>query len=103
MSLKEWERDVINRQRNIVFPDTAENEARFWRNVLSGKRPLTVAQKIGLGILLLGASTLVALTFTSYDQGPWRSRLLGTAVDWGFALALLGGFLLLMKWRTGKR
>ena len=37
MSLKDWERDVINRQRNIVFPDTVLNEARFYRNIASGQ------------------------------------------------------------------
>ena len=33
MSLKDWERDVTNRQRNIVFPDTNLNEGRFYRNI----------------------------------------------------------------------
>ncbi len=37
MDRQEWERDVSNSQRNIVFPDTVQNEARFYRNLLSGK------------------------------------------------------------------
>jgi hypothetical protein len=37
MSLTDWERDVLNRQRNIVFPDTILNEGRFYRNIASGK------------------------------------------------------------------
>ena len=53
MSLKEWERDVINRQRNIVFPDTNLNEGRFYRNIASGKAVFSVGQKISLAIIVL--------------------------------------------------
>jgi predicted permease len=45
----EWLRDVDARQRNVVFPDTVQNEGRFWRNI--GKAPLTTAGKVGLAIL----------------------------------------------------
>jgi hypothetical protein len=48
MSLKDWERDVLNRQRNIVFPDTNLNEGRFYRNIASGKAVFSVGQKISL-------------------------------------------------------
>ncbi len=44
----EWQRDLYARQRNIVFPDTVENEARLWRNL--GENPLTTLQKIGYGL-----------------------------------------------------
>ena len=53
MSLKEWERDVINRQRNIVFPDTNLNEGRFYRNIASGKAVFSVGQKICLLVITL--------------------------------------------------
>jgi hypothetical protein len=53
MTLKEWERDVINRQRNIVFPDTNLNEGRFYRNIASGKAVFSVGQKVSL-LLTLG-------------------------------------------------
>lgn len=53
MSLKEWERDVINRQRNIVFPDTNLNEGRYYRNIASGKAIFSVGQKVSLLIILL--------------------------------------------------
>ncbi|HKR94670.1 MAG TPA: hypothetical protein VJW55_04890 [Candidatus Angelobacter sp.] len=33
MNQQEWERDVNDRQRNIVFPDTMLNETRFYRNL----------------------------------------------------------------------
>jgi hypothetical protein len=48
MPLKDWERDVINRQRNIVFPDTVLNEGRFYRNLASGKAVFTLGQRISL-------------------------------------------------------
>lgn len=57
MSLKDWERDVINRQRNIVFPDTNLNEGRFYRNIASGKAVFSVGQKVSL--LLIVAYFLV--------------------------------------------
>lgn len=52
MSLKEWERDVINRQRNIVFPDTVLNEGRFYRNIASGKAIFSAGQKVSLLLTL---------------------------------------------------
>lgn len=51
MSLKEWERDVLNRQRNIVFPDTNLNEGRFYRNIASGRAVFSVGQKVSLLIV----------------------------------------------------
>src|SRR6478672_2398902 len=48
---EEWARDIEARQRNIVFPDTVQNEARFWRNL--GNPPFTTAAKVGFGLLAL--------------------------------------------------
>jgi hypothetical protein len=53
MSLQEWERDVRNRQRNIVFPDTNLNEGRYYRNIASGKAIFSIGQKAGLLIIVL--------------------------------------------------
>jgi hypothetical protein len=52
MSLKDWERDVLNRQRNIVFPDTNLNEGRFYRNIASGKAVFSVGQKVSLLLIV---------------------------------------------------
>ena len=52
MSLKDWERDVINRQRNIVFPDTILNEGRFYRNIASGKAVFSRGHKVSLLLIL---------------------------------------------------
>jgi hypothetical protein len=49
----EWLRDVDARQRNIVFPDTANNEARFWRNIINGNARLSTTQKIGILLVFL--------------------------------------------------
>jgi hypothetical protein len=52
MDLQQWERDVINRQRNIVFPDTVLNEGRFYRNIASGKAIFSHGQKISLLLIV---------------------------------------------------
>jgi hypothetical protein len=52
MSLKKWERDVLNRQRNIVFPDTNLNEGRFYRNIASGKAVFSRGQKVSLLLIV---------------------------------------------------
>jgi hypothetical protein len=52
MSLKDWERDVLNRQRNIVFPDTNLNQGRFYRNIASGKAIFSRGQKASLLLIL---------------------------------------------------
>jgi hypothetical protein len=48
---KQWLADINEAQRNIVFPDTLRNEAKFWQNL--GNRPFTTVQKVGLGLLAL--------------------------------------------------
>ena len=58
MSLQAWERDIINRQRNIVFPDTNLNEGRYYRNIASGKAVNTLGQKISL-LAIVGWVTIV--------------------------------------------
>jgi hypothetical protein len=63
MSLEDWERDVINRQRNIVFPDTILNEGRFYRNIASGKAIFTLGQKISLRLTLAFFITVNAVDF----------------------------------------
>jgi hypothetical protein len=53
VTLKDFERDVINRQRNIVFPDTVLNEARFYRNIASGQAIYRPMLKLSVIALLL--------------------------------------------------
>ena len=59
-------RDVELNQRNIVVPDTAENQARLWRNFISGK--LSTVQVIGFVLMcgiLAGPAWLMAKRMTS--------------------------------------
>jgi hypothetical protein len=51
---QKWERDLLNRQRNIVFPDTVLNAGRFYRNMVSGQIPLNLVQKMGI-LVITGA------------------------------------------------
>jgi hypothetical protein len=51
---EEWQREIENRQPNVVFPDTVKNEARFWKNV--GNPPWTPLTRVGLGILAIFAA-----------------------------------------------
>jgi len=75
MSLKDWERDVIDRQRNIVFPDTNLNEGRFYRNIASGKAVFSWGQKACLVIIVLfvtimsffGLAEAIAATMAQRD------------------------------------
>jgi hypothetical protein len=78
MSLKEWERDVINRQRNIVFPDTNLNQGRFYRNIASGKAVFSRGQKVGLLLLVLYFLGIALMALASFiddvlEEGRRRS------------------------------
>jgi len=65
---EDWLRDIDARQRNVVFPDTVQNEGRFWRNL--GRERLTPVAKAGLvvlGILVFG-NIAFFLTLILRDQ-----------------------------------
>jgi hypothetical protein len=103
---EEWLRDVQARQRNIVFPDTAANEARFWRNLYTGRQKLTTLQTIGVAVMLLAViAVVIGITFGyAYDAyTSWAQRIASAALEWAFGLGLLGGFLLLLKWGTREK
>lgn len=48
MKRQEFELDVYNRQRNIVFPDTVLNEGRFYRTIFARHAQFTRGQRIAL-------------------------------------------------------
>jgi len=63
-----WERDIPARQRNVVFPDTVQNEARFWRNL--GNQPWTPTTRIGLAILSVFIFGLLGrLVIAAFQEG----------------------------------
>jgi hypothetical protein len=103
---EEWLRDVEARQRNVVFPDTAQNEARFWRNLRTGKEPLTTAQRVGLSILAVAVLAIfvnVTLSIADDTGGSRISQILAATLEWGFAFGLIGAFILMIKWGTSRQ
>jgi len=74
----QWLQDIEARQRNVVFPDTVHNEARFWRNL--GKGPSSTSAKAGLIVLaifvFISAAILLVATYTG-------------GVLWEFGLGML--------------
>jgi hypothetical protein len=98
-SREEWLQDIAERQRNTVFPDTVQNEARFWRTIFEGKQRLTRVQGIGVCVLVFMA--LVLLFTTLFLDGPsrgfsWANFIYG-ASRWLIAFAILGIFLLVFN------
>jgi len=100
----EWQQDINARQRNIVFPDTAQNEARLWRNLATGKQKLTIVQAIGIALMFL---LLLAIflseavhRFTFGTSGPLFDRLVATFLPWAFPLGFFIVFLIVLRWRV---
>jgi hypothetical protein len=96
--------DVSARQRNVVFPDTVQNEGRLWRNLASGKQRFTIVQAIGIALIFL---MLVAIfwsdaadRFRFATSGSTFDRLVGTFGWWGIIFGLFGVFFLLLRWRV---
>ena len=93
MSLKDWERDVINRQRNIVFPDTNLNEGRFYRNIASGKAVFSRGQKICLLIIVVFVTVVTSFGLAEAIAATMSQRNLPGKVTgvWGslYLLAIL--------------
>jgi hypothetical protein len=88
-----WLHDVEARQHNVVFPDTVQNEARFWRNL--GKQGWTATIAIGLfvlGVLVFGR---IAMFLIMLFRGGriWTPALVGMFLFWGL---LFGG----IAWAT---
>jgi hypothetical protein len=74
-----WLQDVEALQRNVVFPDTVQNEGLFWRNL--GKQGWTTTSKIGLvlGIFVFGGLATILLAVLSQ----------GATAAWVLVLAML--------------
>jgi len=93
MSLKEWERDVLNRQRNIVFPDTVLNEGRFYRNIASGKAIFSLGQKLCLATIVLFVTIMTSFGLAEAIAETMAQRDLQGKVTglWGglYSLAIL--------------
>jgi hypothetical protein len=68
----QWLQDVEARQRNVVFPNAVQNEARFWRNL--SKQPFTTSTKVGVGILgVFVYGFLITILVAAFRAGVgWR-------------------------------
>ena len=93
--------DIQERQRNVVFPDTVNNEARFWRNIFEGRQRLTLVVRIGLSILVFAMAVLVFLI--SFDGNiPFKAnfswfKLLSEVLRWLVAFGILALILLAFR------
>ena len=91
---EEWERDIGARQRNVVFPDTVQNEARFWRNL--GNQPWTLTTRIGLAILSVFVFGFLGRLVIAVFQEGW-----GVALRTGLVvLAIWGPIFVAIAWAT---
>jgi hypothetical protein len=102
---KQWQDDLVRRQRNIVFPDTVENEGRFWRGILRGEIRLNTFQKTGAAIVLLLAvgiwgSVLLRMVTEQDAARPLWARVLNVGVPLALAVVLLLMFMALIGWQT---
>jgi hypothetical protein len=78
MNRQEWEQDVLNRQRNIVFPDTNLNEGRFYRNMASGKAIFTTGQRVSLLVIVAFFTVVNIVDFAGqfsriFSEGDFRN------------------------------
>jgi len=93
MNQQKWERDILNRQRNIVFPDTVLNEGRFYRNIVYGKAVFSRGQKISLLIV-----PAYYLTITFVELAGTISQVLAENKDHGQFFADDLWILFLLLW-----
>jgi hypothetical protein len=98
-----WLEDVAARQRNIVFPDTAQNETRFWRNLRDGKGRLTAIQIIGIALIVLALGCVFWMDASErfrYASGPLFDRLVAAFSSWVIMFGLFGAGFLFLRWRV---
>lgn len=93
---QEWEGDIAARQRNVVFPDTVQNEGRFWRNL--GNQPWTPTTKIGLAILSVFVFGLLGRLVVAVFQEGVGFALRTVLV----VLAIWGPIFIAIAWATGR-
>lgn len=97
MKVRDWERDIVNRQRNIVFPDTMLNEVRLYRNIIAHNSKLNPVQRAGVFLLAAtflcsGVFSLAGYVVEGRVWGLWMTDLVtrafaGVMMFFGFILA----------------
>jgi hypothetical protein len=80
---EQWERELVNRQRNIVFPDTVRNDRLVNELLWKGSPHAARVQRIGIALIAIAPLTIAA-TFIYmgwYDDPPNSlSELFGVLV-----------------------
>lgn len=104
MARDEWMRDVRARQRNTVFPDTVQNEARLWRTLFGGGRQITFVGIIGAGLLIFALAFSVWMTAALQmsivaPRGSVFARVIAAFGNWVIVLVVLGILFLFLRWR----
>ena len=61
MTRQNWEEDLRQRQRNIVFPDTLRGQTNFLRMIISGRTHLNPVQRVGTLIFAFGCLSGAAI------------------------------------------
>jgi len=95
-SKDEWLRDIDARQRNVVFPDTVQNEGRFWRNIYSGEQRLNAAQWVGVLLLFIffgGSLVFYLVVLWPEGEAPWWQKVIDS---YGISMLVLGACALLV-------
>jgi hypothetical protein len=83
-----WQQDIEDRQKNIVFPDTVQNEARFWRNL--GNTPSKTSTKVGVAILAIFVAAWITTILLAIIQAHAGLILAGLMLlIWGPIFAAL--------------
>ncbi|HEY1465216.1 MAG TPA: hypothetical protein VGF44_17510 [Terriglobales bacterium] len=94
---EKWLEDIDQRQRNIVFPDTKNNESRLWRSLLNNSHT-TILQWIAVLLIFLTVlAGLVGLILVVPGGFSWQNIFDEILVVLAGAL-FLGAFLMAMSW-----
>lgn len=97
MGRHEWEREIRQRQRNIVFPDTVLNQGNFYRNVFRSKTSLPRTHRFGLLLLaapfLFGGCVGLAASVAGFlrpldEVSKWLSLVGGATAAAGCAFGI---------------
>lgn len=101
----EWMRDVHDRQRNIVFPDTTRNVGGFWGGLY--RQTLTPFQTVGFIVLivfyLLFAVSVVVMTWPRGEGSILRKIVGGYWLNFLLCIPLLIFFLAMRYSLRSKR
>ena len=102
----EWLHRIQDKQRNVVFPDTARNFGGVWGGLYRQK--LNAVQTAGLAIVVVFYvvlfASLVVLTWPASDASFWHKLLYGYGPHVLLSLPLVLFFLILRsRLRDGNR